>query len=203
MKKRRGIIVVIIIAVIALVILGLSLSTKGTQRMESMVNDYLIAHGVEISETKDIIVKKSIKSSLLFSDEWTISVEYNDEPGIYYMYFYKDGKIEFTGIAGSESKDMSEYTHYPVGKSVPADLPPMIFAMSNLYKQSTSQSSYNELIDEFVYIGEIESLTDPLQKPNEDLQANHDIRCSRVYQYEENMVVLINGKYWLYEVFSE
>jgi len=88
-------------------------------------------------------------------------------------------------------------------QSVPADLPPMIFVGSTLYKQSTSQNSYNELIDEFIYIGEIESLTDPLQKPNEDLQANHDIVGSRVYQYEENIVVLINGKYWLYEVFSE
>jgi len=114
MKKRNIVIGIIIIAVIAVIVLLLSLSTKDNQSMESIANDYLVAQGVEISETKDIIVKKSIKSSLLFSDEWTISVEYHDEPGIFYMYLYKDGKIEFTGVAGSESKDRSEYNHCPI-----------------------------------------------------------------------------------------
>jgi hypothetical protein len=35
--------------------------------------------------------------------------------------------------------------------------------------------------------------------PKENFQANHPIVGSEVYQYGENIVVGIGGKYWLYE----
>ena len=36
-----------------------------------------------------------------------------------------------------------------------ADAAPMIYVNDTLYKQSTSQTSFNELKDDFVYLGEI------------------------------------------------
>ena len=69
-----------------------------------------------------------------------------------------------------------------------ADAAPMIYVNDTLYKQSTSQTSFNELKDDFVYLGVIENF-----------QANHPIVGSEVYQYGENIVVGIGGKYWLYE----
>ena len=38
-----------------------------------------------------------------------------------------------------------------------ADAAPMIYVNDTLYKQSTSQTSFNELKDDFVYLGVIES----------------------------------------------
>ena len=91
-----------------------------------------------------------------------------------------------------------------------ADAAPMIYVNDTLYKQSTSQTSFNELKDDFVYLGVIESDVTNFQGtndagnyldgiPKENFQANHPIVGSEVYQYGENIVVGIGGKYWLYE----
>ena len=88
----------------------------------------------------------------------------------------------------------------------------MIYVNDTLYKQSTSQTSFNELKDDFVYLGVIESDVTNFQGtndagnyldgiPKENFQANHPIVGSEVYQYGENIVVGIGGKYWLYENF--
>ena len=91
-----------------------------------------------------------------------------------------------------------------------ADAAPMIYVDDTLYKQSTSQTSFNELKDDFVYLGVIESDVTNFQGtndagnyldgiPKENFQANHPIVGAEVYQYGENIVVGIGGKYWLYE----
>ena len=91
-----------------------------------------------------------------------------------------------------------------------ADAAPMIYVNDTLYKQSTLQTSFNELKDDFVYLGIIESDVTNFQGtndagnyldgiPKENFQANHPIVGSEVYQYGENIVVGIGGKYWLYE----
>lgn len=91
-----------------------------------------------------------------------------------------------------------------------ADAAPMIYVNDTLYKQSTSQTSFNELKDNFVYLGVIESDVTNFQGtndasnyldgiPKENFQANHPIVGAEVYQYGENIVVGIGGKYWLYE----
>ena len=91
-----------------------------------------------------------------------------------------------------------------------ADAAPMIYVNDTLYKQSTSQTSFNELKDDFVYLGVIESDVTNFQGtndagnyldgiPKENFQANHPIVGAEVYQYGDNIVVKIEGKYWLYE----
>ena len=91
-----------------------------------------------------------------------------------------------------------------------ADAAPMIYVNDTLYKQSTSQTSFNELKDNFVYLGVIESDVTNFQGtndagnyldgiPKENFQANHPIVGAEIYQYGENIVVGIGGKYWLYE----
>lgn len=39
--------------------------------------------------------------------------------------------------------------------------------------------------------------------PKENFQANHPIVGSEIYQYDNDIVVRIDGKYWLYEAISE
>lgn len=91
-----------------------------------------------------------------------------------------------------------------------ADAAPMIYVNDTLYKQSASQTSFTELKDNFVYLGVIESDVTNIQGtndagnyldgiPKENFQANHPIVGAEVYQYGENIVVGIGGKYWLYE----
>ena len=63
--------------------------------------------------------------------------------------------------------------------------------------------------DDFVYLGVIESDITNLQNnsngnasdgiPKENFQANHPIVGAKVYQYGNDIVVEIEGRYWLYE----
>ena len=95
------------------------------------------------------------------------------------------------------------------GDGTITDAPPMVYVNDTLYKQSTKQTSYNELKDDFVYLGVIESDITNLQNnsngnasdgiPKENFQANHPIVGAKVYQYGDNIVVELEGKYWLYE----
>ena len=86
-----------------------------------------------------------------------------------------------------------------------ADAAPMIYVNDVLYKQSPSQTSYSELKNDFVYLGVIESDVTNLQDtvsdgvPKENFQANHPVVGAAVYQCGDNIVVEIEGRYWLYE----
>ena len=104
------------------------------------------------------------------------------------------------------------YTNDGAGSTI-ADAPPMVCVNDTLYKQSTKQTSYNELKDDFVYLGVIESDITNLQNnssgnasdgiPKENFQANHPIVGAKVYQYGDDIVVEIEGKYWLYETIND
>ncbi len=88
------------------------------------------------------------------------------------------------------------------------DAAPMVYVNDALYKQSNDQQSYQEQKDDFVYLGKILSDVSNYQGggydgiPKENFQANHPIVGCEVYQYGENIVVKINGSYWLYIEYS-
>ena len=90
-----------------------------------------------------------------------------------------------------------------------ADVAPMVYVNNVLYKQSVKQVSYTELKPEFIYVGEIESditndqSTSSDGVPAENFQANHPIVGAEVYQYGDDVVIHINGKYWLYEILND
>lgn len=95
-----------------------------------------------------------------------------------------------------------------------ADAAPMIYVNDTLYRQSTSQTSFNEMKDDLVYLGIIESDVTNFQGtndagnyldgiPKENFQANHPIVGAEVYQYGDNIVVEIEGKYWIYENYHD
>ena len=69
---------------------------------------------------------------------------------------------------------------------------------------SVNGQSYPELKDEFVYLGQILSDVTSGQSgdtdgvPKENFQANHPVVGCEVYQYGEDIVLHINGAYWLY-----
>jgi len=89
-----------------------------------------------------------------------------------------------------------------------ADAAPMIYVNDHLYKQSIKQISYTEKKEEFAYLGKIENNVTSDQHagdgvPKNNFQANHPIVGAAVYQYGDDMVIEISGKYWLYELLEE
>jgi len=89
--------------------------------------------------------------------------------------------------------------------STNVDVAPMVYVNDTLYKKSLEEIYYEELLEEFVFVGKIESDITSSQTstdgvPKENLQANTPIVGSEVYQYGDNVVIKINEIYWLYEV---
>lgn len=89
------------------------------------------------------------------------------------------------------------------------DVAPMVYVNNVLYKQSTTQVSYTELKPEFIYVGKIETDITSDQStstdgvPKENFQANTPIVGAEVYQYGDDVVIQINGEYWLYEIMDD
>lgn len=79
------------------------------------------------------------------------------------------------------------------------DLTPMVFIDNTLYQIVGNQPDLTEKESEFIYLGEIKSRVDSSQEPTENFQANDDIIGAKVYKYGDEVVVLINNSYWLYE----
>ena len=82
--------------------------------------------------------------------------------------------------------------------SVSGDLAPMVYVNNKLYQYADSQPSLTDKESQFIYLGEIESKVSSSQEPKENFQANDDIVGAKVYQYENDIVILIDGKYFLY-----
>lgn len=79
------------------------------------------------------------------------------------------------------------------------DIAPMIYVNDTLYIQHPLCRSYPEIKDYFIYLGKIESNTSSAHAPSENFQANDAIIGAKVYQCENSIAVLINGRYWIYE----
>lgn len=79
------------------------------------------------------------------------------------------------------------------------DLAPMVFIDNTLYQIAANQPDLTEKESEFIYLGEIKSRVDSSQEPKENFQTNDAIVGAKVYKYRENIVVIMDENYWLYE----
>jgi hypothetical protein len=82
---------------------------------------------------------------------------------------------------------------------VSGDLAPMIYVNDKLYQYADSQPNLTDKESQFIYLGEIESRVSSSQEPKENFQANDDIVGATVYQYKNDIVVQIDGEYYLYQ----
>ncbi len=137
---------------------------------------------------------------------------------------FDDYKISDTDafVRRPDSRDIPRSALYAeeTQVSVIADAPPMVYVSGRLYQQSTRQVFFEEKKRDFVYLGKVETdithsrdrtegtgtdgdsltvqhATDGI--PRQNFQANHPIVGAEIYQYGDDIVVLIDGKYWLYE----
>lgn len=83
------------------------------------------------------------------------------------------------------------------------DVVPMVYVNDTLYQIAAEQPDLTDQENEFVYLGEIQSIVSESQYPTENFQANDDIAGAAVYQYGEDIVVLLDGQYWLYTLYGE
>lgn len=83
--------------------------------------------------------------------------------------------------------------------SISGDIAPMVYVNDTLYQIVAPQPNIADEKSAFNLLGKIESKVSSLQEPKENFQANDDIVGAAVYQYGDNIVVEIEGKYWLYE----
>lgn len=88
----------------------------------------------------------------------------------------------------------------PWGYNKSCEAAPMVCVGRGLYRITGEQPELEGREAEFFYLGEISSRVDSSQKPRVDFQANDDIIGAKVYKFDENIVVDIDGKYWLYEL---
>ena len=108
--------------------------------------------------------------------------------------------INSNKTAGTENDEVEE------GHSVAIypDVAPMVYVNGTLFKKSLEEVYFEEMSEEFIYVGKIESDITSNQTstdgvPKENLQANTPSVGSEVYQYGDNIVVKVGGIYWLYE----
>jgi len=103
------------------------------------------------------------------------------------------------------STENNEVENEDVSVSTSSDAAPMVYVNDTLFQKSLEEVYYEEMLQEFVYVGKIESdiTSDGTGGvPQENWQANTPIVGSEVYSYGGDVVVYINGLYWLYEAQS-
>lgn len=86
----------------------------------------------------------------------------------------------------------------PETEAAAGDIAPMAYVNDTLYIQSSVQECYAERKEEFCYLGRIESTVSSDSEPDQNFQTNDPIVGCRVYQYGEDIVIEIDGRYWRY-----
>jgi hypothetical protein len=103
MKRKGFYIVAGILAVIVLTCFIYVLA--GTKNTEKLMWAYLEDKGYATEEIQSIDVKHSFLNIVLSYNEWSIHVQYSDEPDATYVYTVKNGQIKNSGVTGSVDKE--------------------------------------------------------------------------------------------------
>ncbi len=163
---------------------------------EEMRNDIIV---MEITFENGKTTTKAITISLL--DDGTFFANFDD---------YKINEADtFVDRLDSEAipRDIL-YAQGAIPENITPDTPPMVCINNKLYQQSKEKLSYTKMKNGFIYLGKIESdITDDQITtdgvPKENFQANHPIVGSEIYQYNDDVVIKIDGKYCLYEIIDD
>lgn len=87
--------------------------------------------------------------------------------------------------------------NYKKLKKIGDELPPMIMFKGELYTQSPALLDVN--LDALIKIGRIESVVGSVQEPEQNNQANRDIKNAVIYKSDKNSIIVKSSGYTLYE----
>jgi len=98
MKKKLLVGIMAILIIISAISIFQVLSRTNT--IEQKMQIYLASKGYNHNDIANIEVKHSFLNILLSYNQWTILVEYSDEPDVLYHYTIKNNQIVPSGISG-------------------------------------------------------------------------------------------------------
>ena len=83
------------------------------------------------------------------------------------------------------------------------DLAPMVYVNDTLYQIVDNPPDFTDKQNEFIYLGEITSKVSSSQEPKEEFQSNDDFVGAKVYQFGDDIIVMIDDNYWLFEAINK
>ena len=145
---------------------------------------------------------KKLTPTMTRKDVLSLLGDTQDIGSVIYIYLYEVDQQYLLRIPFASDEAQLGVTGEDLLKAlVPiyGDIAPMVYVNDTLYQIVDPQPNIADEKSAFNLLGKIESKVSSLQEPKENFQANDDIVGAAVYQYGDNIVVEIEGKYWLYE----
>ena len=103
MRKKP---ILIGLCIVALILIASMIYVQaGSKKAEALMWQYLSEKGDAATDVQRLTVNQSFLNVILSYNEWTIRVEYQDEPDVYYHYTLKDGVIVESGRGGVAGED--------------------------------------------------------------------------------------------------
>ena len=117
------------------------------------------------------------------------------------------GALWQMSIANSDSQQESKQpalTDAPLIHAKQIDAAPMVYVNDKLYQNYAALKSVDDIQNEFVYLGDVQSYTrngvaDPV--PNQNFQANTPFVGTPINQYGDDVIIYMEAEdeYWLYK----
>lgn len=164
----------------------------------------LIPEGKEPLDTPTQVTSEQIKElmpTMTRKDVLSLLGDTQDIGSGIYIYLYEVDQQYLLRIPFASDEAQLGVTGEDLLKAlvpVSGDVAPMVYVNDTLYQIVGNQPNLADKESKFILLGEIESKVSSSQEPKENLQANDDIVGAEVYQYENDIVVQINGEYFLY-----
>lgn len=102
--KRKGVLIAVCILTV-IVLAGFVYIFIGTRNTEKLMWAHLEDKGYTTEEIRSIEVNHSFLNITLSYNEWTIQVQYADEPDVTYIYTVKNRQIKASGVSGGVDKE--------------------------------------------------------------------------------------------------
>jgi len=111
---KKSIKITFVIATLFLIlVVGLTIYPnlyKGT--IKDYTRDYVVEQGYSTQSIKNIDILHSYSALVLGYNEWRIYVEFEKEPGIFFWFTYREGKIIYQGVSSEPMMDKESVIKY-------------------------------------------------------------------------------------------
>ena len=111
MKQKKLVIITVIVLVVCIGALCLNVFVQ-RQFIKTYTYTELEYRGYAAQDVREITIMHSYLNRILSFNEWRISVEFEEEPGILFWFTYRDDKIVFQGVSSEPMLDKEAVLDY-------------------------------------------------------------------------------------------